>query len=113
MLTDKLIPYDTGKNPSQCVEGIGLTTSSLKQLGVYINATAEMTEAQFKTWLSTNNVTVYYVLANPTYTIITEQALINQLEAIKYSMNGTTIITQTNEDKPFELDVKALMGQTN
>lgn len=66
------------------------------------------TVAQWKTWLSTHNTSVYYVLANPTYTIITEQALINQLESIKYSMEDTTIITQTNEDNPFELDVEAL-----
>lgn len=37
----------------------------------------------FKTWLTTNNVTVYYVLATPTYTEITDTYLINQLNALK------------------------------
>ena len=36
----------------------------------------------FKTWVSNNKPTLYYALATPTTTEITEQALIDQLEAI-------------------------------
>lgn len=36
----------------------------------------------FKTWLSTHPTTVYYALATPTDTTITEQALIDQLNAL-------------------------------
>ena len=36
----------------------------------------------FKTWLSTHNTTVYYVLATATTTEITNQTLIDQLEAL-------------------------------
>lgn len=38
--------------------------------------------ADFKTWLSNNKPTVYYALATPTTTEITDTNLINQLEAI-------------------------------
>jgi len=36
----------------------------------------------FKAWLSTHNTTVYYALATPTTTEITDQTLIDQLEAL-------------------------------
>ena len=62
----------------------------------------------FKTWLSTHNTTVYYVLATPTTTEITDTTLISQLEAIKKSYNTQTSISQVNNDLPFELDVVAL-----
>ena len=58
----------------------------------------------FKIWLSTHNVVLYYVLATPTYTPI-EGELLNQLEAIKMSYEGQTNISQTNNDLAFELDV--------
>ena len=61
----------------------------------------------FKTWLSTHNTTVYYVLATPTYTKI-EGTLKEQLEEIKKSKDGQTNISQTNNDLPFVLDVSAL-----
>lgn len=64
--------------------------------------------ASFKDWLSNNNTTVYYVLATPTYEEITDSTLISQLEAIKYSCDNQTNISQTNTDKPFILDVVAL-----
>ena len=38
--------------------------------------------ASFKTWLSNNNVIVYYVLQTPTYTEITDTYLLNQLNGI-------------------------------
>ena len=66
------------------------------------------TTNDFKTWLTTHNTTVYYVLNTPTVTEITDTTLINQLEAIKLSYNEQTNISQTNTDKPFILDVTAL-----
>lgn len=41
----------------------------------------------FKTWLSTHNTEVYYVLATPTYTEITDTTLISQLEAISKAIS--------------------------
>ena len=40
------------------------------------------TRADYTTWLGTHNTTVYYALATPTTTEITDQTLIDQLEAL-------------------------------
>ncbi|MBR5303455.1 MAG: hypothetical protein IKU37_01345 [Candidatus Gastranaerophilales bacterium] len=67
------------------------------------------TANDFKTWLSTHNTGVYYILATPTYTKITG-TLAEQLESIYNAMSkdGQTNISQTNDDLPFILDVTAL-----
>jgi len=77
---------------------------------LYICDTSFSAVADFKTWLSTHNTIVYYVLATPTNTEIIDTTLINQLEAIKnaISYNGQTNISQTNNDMPFILDLSAL-----
>ena len=51
--------------------------------------------AEFKTWLSTHNTTLYYVLATPTITQITNNTIIGELEALAAATgyNGQTIIT--------------------
>ena len=59
----------------------------------------------FKTWLSTHNTTIYYVLATPTYTLIEDSTLIEELESMKKSYENQTNISQENNDMPFELDV--------
>lgn len=48
-------------------------------------------------WLAENNTTIYYVVATPTDTTITDQTLIAQLEAIRTASleNGTNTITNT------------------
>jgi len=53
----------------------------------------------FKTWLSTHNITIYYVLETPTTTEITDTTLIGQLNTIKEVMSyaGQTNITSTHE----------------
>lgn len=48
---------------------------------------------QFRTWLSNNNLILYYALATPTDTQITDENLIAQLEALR---NASTYINQTN-----------------
>lgn len=55
------------------------------------------TVEDFKTWLSNNPVTVYYVLATPTITEITNETLINQLEAIE-TKTGTNIFEVSNDN---------------
>ena len=64
------------------------------------------TTDELKTWLSTNNITVYYVLAESTTTEITETNLINQLEAIYNAklQSGTNTIMQLPSDLPFYLN---------
>ena len=63
----------------------------------------------FKTWLSTHNTTVYYVLATPTYTQITG-TLAEQLENLYNAMskNGQTNISQVNNDLGFILGTGVL-----
>lgn len=58
------------------------------------NGSIATSVADFKTWLSTNNVNVYYILANPTYEIITNDYLIEQLEAAQnmYLVNNLCYI---------------------
>ena len=68
------------------------------------------TLADWKTWLSTYNTTLYYILATPTYETITDEILIDQLEAIKLSYENQTNISQTNNDLPFELNISAVSG---
>ena len=51
------------------------------------------TKDLFKTWLTTHNTSVYYVLATATDTVITDASLISQLDALASS---TTYAPQTN-----------------
>ena len=69
--------------------------------------------ADFETWLSSNNVTVYYVLVTPTTTQITDTTLISQLNALYNAMsyNGETNILQANADLPFIIQASALKGE--
>jgi hypothetical protein len=67
------------------------------------------TLAEYKTWLSANNVEIYYVLNTPTDIEITDTTLINQLEAIQnaQSYDYQTNITQTNAILPFIITATA------
>lgn len=60
-----------------------------------IKDTDYTTVADFKSWLSTHNTIVYYVLATPTDTEITDTTLISQLEEISKTLSyqGQTNIT--------------------
>ena len=81
---------------------------------LYICTTVAQTLADFKTWLSNNNVTIYYVLKEPIITEITDTTLINQLEAIYNApLYKQTNITQTNNDLPMVLDITACKDNIN
>lgn len=63
-----------------------------------------LTASDFTTWLSTHNTKVYYVLATPTETEITDTTLLSQLEALAGATSyGENIITQTNYEMPFDM----------
>lgn len=66
----------------------------------------------FKTWLSTHNAIVYYVLGTPTTTEITDTTLVNQLNALKNatSYDTQTNISQTNDDKPFIITAEMFLS---
>lgn len=82
-----------------------------KDIYLYVNVNDFANVGAFKTWLSTHNTIVYYVLTTPTNTEITDTTLINQLEESKLSYISQTNISQENNDAPFILDVKALRGE--
>lgn len=65
---------------------------------------------EWKTWLSTHNTSVYYILDTRIITQITDTTLIEQLEAIYNAMSTeeTTNISQTNTDLPFIINATAL-----
>lgn len=66
-------------------------------------------------WLKTHNTLVYYILATPVITEITDTTLINQLNNLKnaFSYNNNTNILQMNENLPFIINVTALMKNSN
>ena len=67
--------------------------SNNQQHQFFVNTQQYSTIAEFKTWLNTNNLIVYYVLATPTTTQITDTTLLSQLEALA---GATTYLGQTN-----------------
>lgn len=71
--------------------------------------------SDFKTWLSTHNTTVYYILNTPTITEITDTTLIEQLDNLEkaYSYDTQTNISQTNQDKPFIISYEAILSLRN
>lgn len=106
---DKLTSIDANDANMKANEGIGkkgqwLRISLLTSRGV-------TSVDDFKTWLASNNVKTYYALATPTDTIITNQALIDQLEALVAggAENGTTYIkvNATDPNLPGLLVVEA------
>ncbi len=80
------------------------------RIGVLKSRLSAYTINEFKTWLSNNNVTTYYVLATPTGIEITYQPLIDQLNELEkaISYDSQTNISQVSNDKPFILDVTAI-----
>ena len=74
---------------------IGVRTANDHINNLYISNNEITTVADFKSWLSTHNTIVYYVLATPTDTEITDATLISQLEEISKTLSyqGQTNIT--------------------
>ena len=85
------------------------------RIQIRIDNTIANDVSTFKTWLSTHNTTVYYVLATLTNTEITDQTLIAQLDNFKKakSYNNQTNISQENNDLPFIINATALMGNSD
>lgn len=71
----------------------------------------DMTAEQLRAWLTTHNIIAYYALATPTDTVITNQNLIAQLNALKQggAEEGTTYIkvSATDPNLPAKLYVEA------
>jgi hypothetical protein len=106
-------PYLTFISVYTTVEYCG-TNGDAMRLGVF-NSRLNTTDLQgLKSWLSQNNIKVYFELATPTTTQITDTTLVSQLENIyqnAQSYNGTTNVTQTNTKIPFVLNMDVLINQ--
>ena len=70
---------------------------SANLLNILIMTTDYTTLDTFKTWLSTHNTSIYYVLNTPTYTKITDSELISQLNAVRL-IDGLNNITISSND---------------
>lgn len=90
----------------QAIQSFGVeTTGNL----VFYSSISDITQSpsNFTTWLSSHNLTVYYALATPTDTQITDSTLIGQLNALNAgdTYDGTTLITVSSENLAGALDV--------
>ena len=77
---------------------------------IWVSKTIASTIEAFKTWLTTHNTSIYYPLTTPYLSLIEDNNLIEQLDNIENAMSyqGTTNISQVNNDKPFIIDGIAL-----
>ena len=98
----RIYPYTSGNKCNYFEfktydEWIGLLEATFievtaQAIGIRVLETLAPTLEDFKTWLSTHNTIVYYVLVTPTTTEITDTSLINQLESIEL-IEGTNNIS--------------------
>lgn len=105
-----LYPYVSAIYDGNTVEGFALSNASTTYLQIRIRYGTEQTLNDFKTFLGTNNLIIYYILSTPTYTKITG-TLAEQLENVYQkllSYSGTTNISQVNNDLAFNMNVSAI-----
>lgn len=92
---------------------IGIAIKRTGIISVYDpNYNASTSADDFKTWLANNNVTLYYTLATPTDTKITDATLISELEALlsasTYDGETDFVITATGTNLPAPLQLTAI-----
>ena len=97
----------TATGGGQLNNGEFLIHDSTNNNVVIFRNTSYTTVAGFKTWLSTHNTTVYYVLDTPTYTLLND-TLQTQLDNIQYALayDTQTNIYQTNNDLSFIINAE-------
>jgi len=80
------------------------------QVVINFSSYGTTTLEQFKTWLSSNNVTLYFVRTSSIAIEITYQPLIDQLNLLEKAMSkeNQTNISQVNNDLPFIISASAL-----
>lgn len=79
-------------------------TMQLNSEYIFIRYDEAGTLTNFKTWLSTHPTSVYYALATPTCTEITDIILINQLESIEL-LNGLNNLSITSANLPMIMNL--------
>lgn len=79
LLSDHYVPvaWSDSNRPDYCISSAGNDTSQIAIRHVSIASLAD-----YKTWLGSHNITVFYPLATPTNTKITNSILISQLNAL-------------------------------
>ena len=91
-------PVKVNGNPAEISLGLRQVGDSVYR--IYLTTLSTLsTLSNFKTWLSTHNTILYYVLSTPTYTKITNTDLIEQLNTLQntYLFKGQTNITVNGE----------------
>ena len=85
-LSDKLVNLNADMQTTSVVStdtlGVSSTVTYKLRIMVLTSRLGTANTSGFKTWLGSNNITVYYVLATPTYTEITDTYLLNQLNGL-------------------------------
>lgn len=99
-------PYLTYISVYTTVEYCGTNGDSMR-LGVFKSRLNTADLQGLTSWLSENNIKVYFELATPTTSQITDSTLLAQLEALYQNATayeGKTVIKQTNSNLPFVID---------
>ena len=95
----------------------GTLYTNANQIVVNFSEYGTTTLENFKTWLSTHNTIIWYLLAEPTDVPITDTTLINQLNALYYARSyddETNISTSCEEgNMPMKINASALKGASN
>lgn len=101
--------FQAGSNDVEHFRISNSTGYTYNEFVIFINRDRlnEVSVDGLKTWLASNNLSVYRALTTPYLSLIEDNNLIEQLDNLEkaQSYNGQTNINQTNNDLPFELDV--------
>ena len=104
-ICDKLL-YSEDSIYTNDIQGIKPTSNGGIKIKIFDSSLT--TIGAFQSWLSNNNLLVYFILATPTYEKITNSTLISQLEAIE-TETGTNNFEVSNENHVLpSLNVKRL-----
>ena len=85
LFSNKFVEISNGQSYSETMQGMLVRANNSNQFIINCDETNDYTASQFKTWLESNNIEVTYVLANPTYTLIDNEELIEQLDRISHA----------------------------
>ena len=107
----KAIAYAGGSGTYNNVQGISVA-NNWDRIGIYDN-TYNTDLAQFKAWLATHNIELYYALLTPTYTQITNPTLISQLEALRKAKWYKGVNHWWTETENLEPNLKGTYKQSN
>ncbi len=113
LYSDNYIPVSVNDTHQRLIQGICVQESGW--VALYNDEYKTKTLEEFKTYVSTHNILLYYALKTPTDTEITDTLLINQLNnlMLAYSYENKTYINQNSASSPFILDVTATLNTLN